>query len=65
MAEKDNSRDHDDQEENNSRGKQHIQGNKEKHNKRERSCASTEERRQPNLGRRQSGLHRRKNLCAK
>ena len=62
---KDNSRDHNDQEENDSRGKQRIQENQEKHNKRERSYSSTEERRQPNLGRRWSGLHRRKNLCAK
>ena len=64
VAAKNNGRDHNDQEKNNSREKQHIQGNQEEHNKRERSCSSIEER-QPNLGRRWSGLHRRKNLYAK
>ena len=52
MATKDNGRDHNDQEENDSGRKQYIQGNQEKHNKRERSCSSTEERGQSNLERR-------------
>ena len=65
MAAKDNGRDHNDQEENNSRRKQHTQGNQEKCNKRERSCSSTKEGGQPNLGRRWSDLHRRKGLCTK
>jgi len=38
---------------------------KKKHNKRERSCSSTEEREWSNLGRRWSGVHGRKNLCTK
>ena len=63
MAAKDNSRNHNDQEKTNSRGKQHTQRNQEKHNKRERSCSSTKERGWPNLERRQSGVHGRKSLC--
>ena len=65
IAAKDNGRNHNDQEENNSRRKQHTQRNQEKYNKRERSCSSTKEREWPNLGRRQSGLYRRKGLCTK
>jgi len=65
MAVKDNSRDHNDQEKNDSRRKQYIQENQEKHNKRERSCSSTEERGRSNLGRRWSGLHKRKGQYAK
>ena len=65
MAVKDNGRNHNDQEENDSRKKQYTQRNQEKCNKRERSCSSTKERGWPNLGRRQSGLYRRKSLCTK
>ena len=65
MAVKDNSRNHNDQEKNDSRRKQHTQRNQEKHNKRERSCSSTKEKGWPNLGRRRSGLYRRKGLYTK
>ena len=52
MATEDNSGNHDDQKENNSRRRQYTQGNQKKHDKRERSCSSIEERGQSNLGRR-------------
>ena len=65
MAAKDNGRNHNDQEENNSKRKQHTQRNQEKCNKKERSCLSTKEREWPNLGRRWSGLYRRNDLCTK
>ena len=65
MAIKDNGRDHNDQEENNNERRRYTQGNQKKHNKREGSCSSIEERGQSNLGRRWSGIHGRKNLCTK
>ena len=65
MIVKDNSRNHSDQEENDSRRKQHTQRNQEKRNKRKRSCSSTKERGWPNLEKRQSGLYGRKSLCTK
>jgi len=65
MTMEDNSRNHDNQKENNSRRRQYTQGNQKKHNKRERSCLSIEERGWSNLGRRWSSVHGRKNLCTK
>ena len=65
MAMKDDSRDHNDQEENDSERRRHTQGNQKKHNKREGSCSSTEEGGRSNLGRRWSGVYGRKNLCTK
>jgi len=65
IATKNNGRDHNDKEENNSERKRYTQGNQKKCNKRERSCSSTEERRQSNMRRRWSGVHGRKNLCTK
>ena len=62
MATKDNSRDHDDQEEN-SRGKQHIEGDQKKHDKRERSNPGIRKEGQFNLGRRRNHLHGWKDLC--
>ena len=59
---KDDSRSHDDSKENDDRRKQQTQGNQKKHDERKRSCSSTEERGWSNLGRRQSGVYRRKSL---
>ena len=59
---KGNSRNHDNQKEN-SRGKQHIEGDQKKHDKRERSSPGIGEERQSNLGRRQNRLHGWKDLC--
>ena len=59
---KGNSRNHDNQKEN-SRGKQHIEGDQKKHDKRERSSPGIGEERQSNLGRRQNCLHGWKDLC--
>ena len=44
MATKNHGGDHNDQKESDSGRRQHTQGNQKKHNKRERSCSSTEER---------------------
>ena len=57
MAMKNNSRDYNDQKKSNSRGRQHTEGDREKHNKRKRS--------NPSLGRRRNRLHGWKDLCAK
>ena len=65
MAMKDNSGDHNDQEENNKERRWYTQGNQKKHNKEERGCSSIEKRGWSNLRRRWSGVHRRKNLCIK
>ena len=65
MAMNDNGRNHNNKEENNSRRRPYTQGNQKKHNKRERSCSSTEERGRSDIGRRWSGVHGRKNLCTK
>ena len=63
MAMKDDSGNHNDSKENNDRRKRYTQGNQKKHDERERSDSSTEERGQSNLGRRWSGVHGRKSLC--
>ena len=65
MAMKDNGRDYNDQKKSNSRGKQHTEGDQEKHNKRKRSNPSIKKKGQFNLGRRQNRLHGWKDLCAK
>ena len=62
MAMKDNSGNYNDSKENNDRRKRYNQGNQKKHDKRERSCSSTEERGWSNLRRRWSGVHGRKGL---
>ena len=62
---KDDSRNHDDSKENDDRRKQQTQRNKKEHDERKRSCSSIEERGQPNLGGRWSGVYGRKNLCTK
>ena len=64
MAIKDNSRNYDDQKENSKR-KQHIEGDQKKHDKRERSSPGIGEERQFNLRRRQNHLHGWKNLYTK
>ena len=57
MAMKDNGRDYNDQEKNNSRGKQHTEGDQWKHDKKKRSNPSTRKKGWFNLRRRW------KNLC--
>ena len=64
MATKDNGRDHNDQEENNSRGKRHTEGDQKKHDKRKRNNPSTRKKGRFNLGGRWSGVHGRKSLYA-
>jgi len=63
MVKKNDSQNYHTRKENNSRRRQYIQGNPKKHNKRERSCSSTEERGRSNLERRWSGVYGRKDLC--
>ena len=65
MAIKDNSRDHTDERKQNKRRKRYTQGDQKKCNKGEGTRSSIEERGQSNLGRRWSGIHRRKNLYTK
>ena len=64
VAMKNNSRDYNDQEKNNSRGKQHTEEDQEKHDKRKRSNPNTRKKGWFNLGRRWNHLHGWKNLCA-
>ena len=49
---KDDSRNHNNSKENDDKRKQYTQENQKKYNVRERSCSSTKERGQSNLGRR-------------
>ena len=62
---KDNSKDCNNERKQGKGRKRDSQGDQKKRNKRERSCPNIGERRWPNLERRQSGVHGRKNLCTK
>ena len=65
MATKDNGKDYNDQEENNSRGKRNTEEDQEEHNKKKRSDPSTRKKGWFNLERRQNHLHGWKDLYAK
>ena len=65
MAMKDNNRDHNDERKQDKGRRRDSQGDQKKYNKGERSCSSIGKERRSNLGRRQSGIHGRKNLYTK
>ena len=65
MDKKDNHQGHDVGTKGVNRRRQHNQENLEEQHKREGSCTSIREERWINMGRRQSGIHGRKSICAK
>ena len=65
MAMKNDSRSHNNKRKQDKGRKWYTQEDQEKHNKEEGSYSSIGKKRRSNLGRRWSGIHRRKNLCTK
>ena len=65
MDKKNNSQGYDVEKKSDDRRKQHSQENLEEQYKREGNCSSIGEEQWISIGRRWSGIHGRKNLCAK